>query len=69
MFLLTTLPRKEPLTSWNPEIVQLRWQVRWTQKGLMPVKPVLHLTGSLALPAGHACRCSAAPGAAPQADA
>ena len=51
----------EPLASWNPEIVQLRWQVRWTAKGLMPVKPVLHLAGSLTLPAGHACRCSVVP--------
>ena len=37
--------QKEPLTSWNPEIIQLRWQVRWTAKGLMPAKLALHLTG------------------------
>ena len=52
---------KAPLTSWNPEVVQMRWQVRWSAKGLQPVKPVLHLIGALTLRPGTACCCSCKP--------
>ena len=33
------------------------WMVRWAAKGLMPVKPVVHLLGSATLPPGRALKC------------
>ena len=33
------------------------WMVRWSAKGLMPVKPVVHLVGSATLPPGRALKC------------
>ena len=35
----------------------MMWMVRWSTKGLMPVKQVVHLWGSVNLPAGRALRC------------
>ena len=50
---------KEELKVWNTSVLHTLWVVRWTAKGLMPVKPTVHLTGSLTLLPGKACRCSA----------
>ena len=50
---------KEELKVWNTDVLKTLWVVRWTAKGLMPVKPVVHLNGSLNLLPGRACRCSA----------
>ena len=50
---------KEELTVWNTDVLKTLWVVRWATKGLMPVKPVVHLNGSLHLLPGRACRCSA----------
>ena len=36
---------KEKLESWSSEALQLLWVVRWTAKGLMPVKPAVRLNG------------------------
>ena len=51
---------KESLAVWTSSFMKTMWVVRWAAKGLMPVKPVVHLTGSLTLLPGRACRCSAA---------
>ena len=50
---------KEEPKVWNTDVLKTLWVVRWTAKGLMPVKPTVHLTGSLTLLLGKACRCSA----------
>ena len=50
---------KEEFKVWNTDVLNTLWVVRWTAKGLMPVKPTVHLTGSLTLLPGKACRCSA----------
>ena len=39
---------------WGSDMSQVMWHVRWTQKGLMPVKPAVHLTNRVSLPAGRA---------------
>ena len=48
---------KEELKVWNTDVLNTLWVVRWAAKGLMPVKPVVHLNGSLHLLPGRACRC------------
>ena len=48
---------KEELKVWNTNVLKTLWVVRWATKGLMPVKPVVHLNGSLHLLPGRACRC------------
>ena len=52
---INTIACKEELKYWSTDVVQLMWIVRWTAKGLMPVKPVIHLKGQLTVPAGRAC--------------
>ena len=37
------------------EVSQSLWHVRWTQKGLMPIKPALYMAGGLVIPAEQAC--------------
>jgi hypothetical protein len=48
---------KESFPQWcASDVVSVLWVVRWTAKGLMPVKPVMHLTkGALVLPPGRCC--------------
>ena len=50
---------KEELKVWNTDVLKTLWVVRWAAKGLMPVKPVVHLNGSRNLLPGRACCCSA----------
>ena len=50
---------KEEPKVWNTDVLNTLWVVRWAAKGLMPVKPVVHLNGTLNLLPGRACRCSA----------
>ena len=45
-------------------LLRFLWQVRWSAKGLLPVKPTLHLMRSGSLPAGRALSCNAAKAAA-----
>lgn len=35
-------------------VTMVLWAVRWAQKGLQPIKPVVHLRGDLWLPPGRA---------------
>ena len=50
---------KEELKVWNTDVLKALWVVRWAAKGLMPVKPTVHLNGFLNHWHGRACRCSA----------
>ena len=50
---------KEELKVWNTNVLKTLWAVRWAPKGLIPIKPSVHLTGFLKLSPGKACRCSA----------
>ena len=54
------LGNKFPLTTWGTasSTMVCLWHVRWSPKGLMPVKPAVHLVGELVLPAGRACLCT-----------
>lgn len=56
---VNALATKESLQVWKgcPNLV-IVWIVRWTSKGLMPVKPEVHLRGQLALESGKACKLS-----------
>ena len=44
-------PQQHPF---NDAVAKIIWHVRWTAKGLMPVKPALHLAGSAVIPPGKA---------------
>ena len=43
--------------TWASNTLAMMWMVRWSTKGLMPVKPVVHLLGSVDFPPGRALRC------------
>ncbi len=45
---------KEALNQWNSDVLMMVWVVRWTAKGLVPMKPTVHLRGELIF-AGWAC--------------
>ena len=57
---------KENFEVWtaNDEVAEVLWIVRWTAKGLMPVRPVVHLKGALTLPVGKSCMVCGPPSAA-----
>ena len=44
----------EAASLWNTHISKVLWHVRWTQKGLMPIKPAVHLIENVTLAAGRA---------------
>jgi len=45
---------KEVIQSWRGSpVVKILWNVRWTTKGLMPVKPAVHLILGVSLPVGR----------------
>ena len=47
---------KEDVNVWETKNTHVLWNVRWTAKGLMPVKPAIYLKGGdLVLAAGRAC--------------
>jgi hypothetical protein len=47
---------KEDVNVWETKSTHVLWNVRWTAKGLMPVKPAIYLKGGdLVLAAGRAC--------------
>ena len=49
---------KEPASTWSSEVLGIVWLVRWTQKGLMPVKPAVYLRAGATLEPGQALLCS-----------
>ena len=51
--------KEKYLNVWNSGVMKTLWVVRRTPKGLLPIKPSVHLTGLLKLSPGKACRCSA----------
>ena len=55
---INSLAAKEALHSWNSsQCLEILWVVRWTAKGLMPVKPAVYLKGSVVLAVGRALKC------------
>lgn len=46
---------KAAMASWATEATEILWVVRWTQKGLTPVRPAVYMKGAVSLPPGHAC--------------
>jgi hypothetical protein len=47
---------KEDVNVWETTNTHVLWNVRWTAKGLMPVKPAIYLKGGdLVMAAGRAC--------------
>ena len=55
------IANKEAFKAWfNAEAVVVLWVVRWTQKGLQPVRPEVRLRKSLVLAPEHACKLTGA---------
>lgn len=56
---LSGIAGKEPTQSYtSAPCLQVLWSVRWTAKGLMPVKPAVYLTGTIVVPPGKALHCT-----------
>ena len=51
---INNIATKEELQHWVSEQVEVLWVVRWTAKGLMPVKPLVHTCEACVLPPGRA---------------
>jgi hypothetical protein len=55
-----SIAAKEPVASYvSAQGLRVLWNVRWTAKGLMPVKPGVYLKGSVTLPPGKSCHLTA----------
>ena len=53
----TNIACREPSATFGAlESATLIWHVRWTVKGLQPLKPMIHLTKKLCLAAGQCCK-------------
>ena len=46
---------KESPEYWSNDVTTILWAVRWSAKGLMPVRPEVHLKAALVLQPGRAC--------------
>ena len=46
---------KESIHYWTNSVTHVVWVCRWTQKGLMPVKPGVYLKGELVLAPKKCC--------------
>lgn len=56
---LGSVASREPVQSYkSAPCLRLLWTVRFTAKGLMPVKPGVYLMGAVSLPAGKALHCT-----------
>ena len=51
---VTNLGNRCELELWKTKFSDVVWHVRWTAKGLMPIKPSVVFTEDIAIPAGHA---------------
>ena len=57
---------KLPYEVWSKSnAVTMVWHVRWTAKGLQPVKPALFTKGAVVVPAGSCCYLAGVPEEAP----
>ena len=45
---------KEDPKYWSSDVTAIRWNVRWTQKGLQPIKPRVSASKKLTIPGGRA---------------
>ena len=59
----TSIGLKEAMQYWSSTVSRVIWSVRWTQKGLMPIKPEARLWEEVVLAAGRSCHLT---GEAPQ---
>ena len=50
----TNIGAKVPFSTWDSRVTRILWLVRWTAKGLMPVKPCVHFSVEVALATGRA---------------
>ena len=48
-----TFALQVPLKCWNTNVTQVLWQVRWTTKGLTPIKPAIYTMVNIELPPGR----------------
>ena len=39
---------------WKENPFEIIWHVKWTARGLLPVKPCIHVRGKVTIPAGRA---------------
>jgi hypothetical protein len=53
--------KKESPSTWSSGCLCVLWVVRWAQKGLMPVKPVVHIWGDVMIPTGKCLHCTQKP--------
>ena len=51
--LQSTIGAKLGLSYWSSPVSVILWAARWTAKGVMPVKPVVYLSGSPVLASGR----------------
>ena len=50
----TSIGSKIPFSEWNSSVAGMYWLVRWSTKGLAPVRPLIHLKAEAVLPSGRA---------------
>ena len=54
---LQNIGAKTTLSSFDNDCSQIYWIMRWSPKGLMPVKPVVYMKAGIALQPGTSCKC------------
>jgi hypothetical protein len=47
---------KETTSAWETKVTSIVWHMRWTQKGLQPIKPAVHVKTAFSVGGGQACR-------------
>ena len=53
---VTNLGKCCELSLWKTKFSDIVWHVRWTAKGLMPIKPSVVFTTDLVVPSGKAAQ-------------
>ena len=46
---------KEQTSVWETKVTSIVWHMRWTQKGLQPIKPAVHVKTAFTVGGGQAC--------------
>ena len=49
-----TIGSKVAMDEWETDVTTVLWVVRWTARGLMPIRPQVHLKVSAVLSTGRA---------------
>jgi hypothetical protein len=55
----SSIASKEATKSWSTSVLITLWSVRWSAKGLMPVKPLVFICAGASLPVGRSLHCHA----------